>query len=85
MNVSNFNIIQGSALGDNDGIVLVKDESKIYENANKFSNKKKRFDVFAIHLTLDGSFRAKSIITKTLNKQELSFYEKSINLINQSG
>ena len=85
VNVSNFNIIQGSALGDNDGIVLVKDESKIYENANKFSNKKKRFDVFAIHLTLDGSFRAKSIITKTLNKQELSFYEKSINLINQSG
>ncbi|MBI2654351.1 hypothetical protein HYX02_06105 [Candidatus Woesearchaeota archaeon] len=84
INISNFNIIQGSALGNSDGIVLVQDESKIYENANKFSNKKKRFDVFAIHLTLDGSSRTKSILTKTLNKQELSFYEKSINLINQS-
>ena len=81
--VPNFIIIQGSALTTDDGIVTVQDEQKIYQNA-KNSNSRKLFDIFALHSTLDGKDRTKSIIRKSLNKRELSFYENTINLINQS-
>ncbi|MBI2134603.1 alpha/beta hydrolase [Candidatus Woesearchaeota archaeon] len=83
INIQNFVIIQGSALTSNDGIVTIKDEQKIFQNVNH-SNSKKHFDIFALHTTLDGKDRTKSIIKKSLNNQELSFYEKTLNLINQS-
>jgi len=82
--VPNFVIIQGSGLTTDDGIVTVKDEQKIYQNVNNI-NSKKYFDIFALHSTLDEKDRTKSIIRKSLNKQDLSFYERTINLINQSG
>ena len=81
--VPNFIIIQGSALSSDDGVVSIKDEQKIYQNINT-TNSKKHFDIFALHSTLDGKDRTKSIIRKSLNTQGLSFYEKTINLINQS-
>ena len=85
LNLSIFAIIQGTALSSNDGIVTVEDEHKIYNNINKNNNPKKHFSVFALHNNLDTDQRTKSIIDKLLNKQQLSFYEKTINLINQSG
>jgi hypothetical protein len=85
INVSDFVIIQGSAFGSDDGIVTIIDEGKIYQNANSNTKPKKRFDIFAVHTTLDVKDRTKSIIKKLINKQELSFYERNVNLINQSG
>ena len=82
--VPNFVIIQGSELDTDDGIVTVKDEQKIYQNVN-IINSKKHFDIFVLHSDLDERDRTKSIIKKSLNKQELTFYERVINLINQSG
>ena len=81
--IPNFVIIQGSALVVEDGLITVNDEKSIYQNVND-TNLKQHFDVFAIHSGLDNNNRAKSIIKKSINKQELSFYEKAINLINQS-
>ena len=60
------------------------DQQKIYENANKNSKPKKRFDIFAVHTGLDAKDRTKSIVKKSVNKEQLSFYERIINLINQS-
>ena len=85
VNLSNFVIIQGSAFVTDDEIVTVLDEQKIYENINRNSKPKKRFDIFAVHTGLDTKDRTKSIVRKSVNKEQLSFYEKTINLINQSG
>lgn len=85
INFSNFAIIQGTALTSNDGIVTIDDENKIFDNINRNNNPKKHFSIFALHNNLDTSQRTKSIINKLLNKQQLSFYERTINLINQSG
>ena len=85
INISNFMIIQGSAFTSDDGIVTVLDEEKIYQNSNINGKPKKRFDIFAVHTTLDVKEKTKTIIKKLINKQDLSFYERTINLINQSG
>jgi len=81
--IPNFLIIQGSALSTEDGLITIKDESLIYQNVNS-TNLKQHFNVFALHTGLDDNNRAKSIIKKSINKQELGFYEKTINLINQT-
>lgn len=81
--VANFVIIQGSALTTDDGLITVNDESSIYQNVNN-TNLKQHFDIFALHTGLDDNNRANSIIKKSINKQDLSFYEKTINLINKS-
>ena len=85
INILNFLIIQGSALTTEDGLVTINDENAIYQNVNNGVNSKKYFDVFALHTGLDNNNRAKSIVKKSINKQELSFYEKTVNLINKSG
>ncbi len=85
INVSNFMIIQGSAFTSDDGIVTVLDEERIYQNLNINGKPKKRFDIFAVHTTLDVKERTKTIIKKLINKQDFGFYERTINLINQSG
>lgn len=84
INVPNFFIIQGNAFVSDDGIVTITDEKSIYTNANKNLNPKKHFNVFAIHSSLDEKDRTKSIIKKSLNKEKLSLYEKTINLLNES-
>ncbi|MBI2558136.1 alpha/beta hydrolase [Candidatus Woesearchaeota archaeon] len=84
INISNFMIIQGNAFTSDDGIVTVIDEKNIYTNANKNLNPKKHFNIFAIHSSLDTKDRTKSIIRKSINKEKLSFYEKTINLLNES-
>ncbi|MBI2208556.1 hypothetical protein HYU50_03595 [Candidatus Woesearchaeota archaeon] len=85
INVFNFTIIQGNEFGSSDGVVTIEDERKIYQNVNKNSNNKNHFSIFASHIGLDDKERTKSIIRKTLNKEKLNFYERTINLINQSG
>ena len=85
VNLSNFIIIQGNALTTNDGLVTIEDEHEIYNNVNKNNNPKKHFSIFALHNLLDTNKKTKSIINKLVNKQELNFYERNINLINESG
>lgn len=84
VNFDNFVIIRGNAFNTDDGIVTIIDESSIFQNANNNLKPKKYFNVFASHPTLDTKDKTKSIIQKLLNKQPLSFYEKTINLINQT-
>ena len=84
ISVSNFFIIQGNAFVSDDGIVTVIDEKSIYNNTNKNLNPKRHFNIFAIHSSLDEKDRTKSIIKKSLNKEKLSLYEKTINLLNES-
>nr|MBI4156891.1 alpha/beta hydrolase [Candidatus Woesearchaeota archaeon] len=85
ISIFNFTIIQGNEFGSSDGVVTIEDERKIYQNVNKDLNNKNHFNIFASHIGLDDKERTKSIIRKTLNKEKLSFYERTINLINQSG
>ncbi|MBI2101352.1 hypothetical protein HYT53_01965 [Candidatus Woesearchaeota archaeon] len=80
--IQNFIIVQGSALSSDDGIVTIKDEEKIYQNID--STNKKYFDIFATHISLDDRQSTKNIVRKSLNKQPYNFYERTINLINES-
>ena len=78
--VNNFVIIHGNAAGTSDIIVTILDEKHIYNNT-KINDTKKRFNVFATHIGLDDRSTTKNLIKKSINKEELSFLERNINLI----
>ena len=78
--VNNFVIIHGNAAGSSDIIVTVLDEKHIYNNT-KINDTKRRFNVVATHIDLDGRSTTKNLIRKSINKEKLSFLEKNINLI----
>jgi len=89
--ISKFGIIQGNALGKSDGIVPTIDEDSIYSNIklrsssnNNIDPIKQSFKVLAFHSNLDTIQKSKTLIRKLLNNEELSFFENTFNLINQS-
>lgn len=82
VSLNKFVIIQGDAFNTHDGIVITNDEKRIFNNVD--SDSKKYMRNFATHTGLDNSPTTKSIIRKTLNNQELSFIEKTINTINST-
>ena len=87
--LTKFAIIQGNALGTSDGIVTTIDEDSIYSNVqlkNLSSTKssKQSFKVLAFHSNLDTRTISKTLIRKLLNNEELTFFEKTFNLLNES-
>ena len=89
--IPKFGIIQGNALGKSDGIVPTIDEDSIYSNVklrpstnNNINPIKQSFKVLALHSNLDTTQKSKTLIRKLLNNEDLSFFEKAFNLINQS-
>ena len=45
---------------------------------------KQSFKVLAFHSNLDTTQKSKTLIRKLLNNEELSFFDKTFNLLNQS-
>ena len=78
--VNNFVIIHGNAAGSSDILVSILDEKHIYNNT-KINDTKRRFNIVATHIDLDGRSTTKNLIRKSINKEKLSFLEKNINLI----
>ncbi|MBI2653634.1 hypothetical protein HYX02_02370 [Candidatus Woesearchaeota archaeon] len=91
INITKFGIIQGNAFGTSDGIVPTIDEDSIYSNVklrnsnnDKINPLKQSFRVLAFHSNLDTTQKSKTLIRKLLNNEDLSFFEKTFNLLNQS-
>ena len=90
INLTKFGILQGNALGTSDGIVPTLDEDSIYSNVklrnsnSEINPMKQSFKVLAFHTNVDTTQKSKTLIRKLLNNEELSFFEKTFNLLNQS-
>ena len=89
LNLDNFVIIQGTFFVNSDGIVTTYDEQAIYDNIILNNppmgqiNRKRYFSIFAPHMSLyvikslADVGRTKNIITKSINKEELNFFENA--------
>lgn len=92
LHLDNFAIIQGSFFITSDGIVTIKDQKAIYDNiilnnpSQGQTNRKRYLDMKGIHFALPGvksmadTNKVKALIRKTVNKEELNFYEEIFNL-----
>lgn len=78
--INNFIIIHGNADGTSDIIVTVLDEKNIYDSIS-VNDTKRRFNVIATHIDLDGKPVTKNLIKKSINKEELNSLERNINLV----
>ena len=87
--LTKFAIIQGNALGTSDGIVTTVDEDSIYsnvqlKNTSNTQSVKQSFKVLAFHSNLDTRTITKTLIRRLINNEELTFFERTFNLLNES-
>lgn len=87
--LTKFAIIQGNALGTSDGIVTTIDEDSIYsniqlKNLSNIKSIKQSFKVLAFHSNLDTRTISKTLIRRLINNEELTFFERTFNLLNES-
>ncbi len=76
---NNFFIIQGTAFGTSDIIVTTRDEKEIYDSIN-ITRMKAYFSLFDTHGGLPNNKKAKSLIKKSLNKENYTWWQMNVEL-----